>query len=103
MTRHTVLEAKRRCDWNMTDSASRVAEPLTTSVGRFVVMGWVMISCAVTGQAVSTGITTDQFALDRAQPFTAWARCSACGGEHAWSKSDAWLCEAEPPETSRAA
>lgn len=66
-------------------------------------MGRVMISCTVTGKAVSTGIETDQFALDLAKSFESWTNCSACGGEHLWSRSDAWICEAVPHGTSRAA
>jgi len=66
-------------------------------------MGYVMILCRVTGKPVWTGIETDQFALDQAKRFMASLHCPACGSEHLWSRTDAWICEAPPRETSRAA
>lgn len=61
-------------------------------------MGCVMITCPVTGTAVSTGIETEQSTLDRAKSFTSRIVCRACGGEHMWSRRDAWICEFAPFE-----
>ncbi len=59
-------------------------------------MGRVMISCPVTGKAVSTGIETDRFTLELARAFNSRSHCRACGGEHRWSNADAWICESPP-------
>jgi hypothetical protein len=59
-------------------------------------MGWVMISCPVTGRAISTGIETDHFSLKQVRSFTSRCSCQACGGEHAWSNFDAWICDTSP-------
>jgi hypothetical protein len=66
-------------------------------------MGCVMIRCPVTGTAVSTGIDTDLATLQEALPFRSVAHCAACGGEHQWSRSDAWICETFPFERPSAA
>ena len=59
-------------------------------------MGRVMISCPVTGTAISTGIEADRFSLEAAKAFQSRARCPACGNEHIWSRTDAWICESGP-------
>jgi H2-forming N5,N10-methylenetetrahydromethanopterin dehydrogenase-like enzyme len=56
-------------------------------------MGCVMITCSVTGKAVSTGIETELATLQQAVPFVSSAHCAACGAQHQWSHSDAWICE----------
>lgn len=64
-------------------------------------MGHVMITCPVTGKPVSTGIDAELAALDQAIPFRAFVHCPACGAEHAWSRSDAFISEAVPFEEPR--
>ncbi len=66
-------------------------------------MGCVMISCPVTGNAVSTGIETDHYALELAKAFKSRSRCSECGGEHIWSKTDVWICDTVPYQQPHAA
>ena len=66
-------------------------------------MGCVMITCPVTGQAVSTGIETELASLQQADPFRSSVWCPACRGEHSWSRSDAWICETIPFQGSNAA
>ncbi len=61
-------------------------------------MGRVMIACPVTGKAVSTGIETELATPQQAVPFVSSARCAACGAQHQWSHSDAWICETMPFE-----
>ena len=59
-------------------------------------MGCVMITCPITGQAVSTGIDTELGTLQQADPFLSSTRCAACGARHQWSRSDAWICDSTP-------
>ena len=66
-------------------------------------MGCVMITCPVTGKPVSTGIDTELATLQQAIPFRSSIRCPACGAEHSWSGSDAWICETIPFGGSNAA
>jgi hypothetical protein len=66
-------------------------------------MGCVMILCPVTGKPVSTGIDTELSTLEQAHPFVSRLACSACGQEHRWSRSDAWICDALPAAGGRAA
>lgn len=66
-------------------------------------MGCVMITCPATGKAVSTGVDTELATLEQAIPFLSSTLCPACGAEHLWSRSDAWICETIPFEPSNAA
>jgi hypothetical protein len=55
----------------------------------------IMLACPRTGQFVPTGIETDIdtfIALPEALSLT-W--CPACGGNHYWTKSQAWICSTE--------
>jgi hypothetical protein len=56
-------------------------------------MSIIMIKCLATGQAVSTGMATDQAAWQKLADD--WAGeaviCPACHTMHAWIKSDAFL------------
>ena len=55
----------------------------------------IMIACTRNGQFFSTGIETDVdtfIALPEALSLT---RCPACGGNHYWTKSQAWICNVE--------
>jgi hypothetical protein len=62
-----------------------------------------MIICPVTGKAVSTGIDTEIATLEQAYPFQSSVLCPACGAEHSWTRSDAWICETIPFERSKVA
>jgi hypothetical protein len=52
-------------------------------------MAIIMIKCPSKSCAVSTGIEVSD--VDQLPAVTATMACSACGGEHEWSKNQAWL------------
>jgi endogenous inhibitor of DNA gyrase (YacG/DUF329 family) len=54
-------------------------------------MSLVMIKCPVTGKAVSTAIETEASSFRRLPKITAHMRCPACGRDHEWTVSSAWL------------
>jgi hypothetical protein len=54
-------------------------------------MNVVMITCPQTGRSVSTGIEIDPATFATLPHIPAQMRCSACGGDHVWSKEQAWL------------
>ena len=54
-------------------------------------MSLVMIKCPVTGRAVSTAIETEASSFRRLPKVTAHMRCPACGRDHEWTVSSAWL------------
>lgn len=54
-------------------------------------MSTVMIRCPSTGTAVSTEIETELGDFRRLPHIMAKMRCPACGQEHAWLTSSAWL------------
>jgi len=54
-------------------------------------MSSVMIKCPVTGRAVSTAIETEPNSFRRLPKVTARMRCPACGQDHEWTVSSAWL------------
>ena len=54
-------------------------------------MSLVMIKCPVTGRAVSTAIETEASSFRRLPQVTAHMRCRACGCDHEWTVSSAWL------------
>ena len=54
-------------------------------------MSPVMIKCPVTGRAVSTAIETEPNSFRRLPKVTAHMRCPACGRDHEWTISSAWL------------
>jgi len=54
-------------------------------------MSAVMIKCPVTGKAVSTAIETEASSFRRLPKVTAHMRCPACGRDHEWTVSSAWL------------
>jgi hypothetical protein len=56
-------------------------------------MGVVMIKCPTTGRAVSTGIEVDADTFANLPDVSSRLGCSACGTQHSWSKSEAWLAE----------
>ncbi len=68
-------------------------------------MSAVMIRCPVAGRPVSTGIETEPTVFRRLPKVAARIRCPACGQEHIWNTSVAWLA-VEPtvhPPTARPA
>jgi hypothetical protein len=52
-------------------------------------MAIIMISCPSKKCAVSTEIEVSD--VDQLPTVTATMVCSACGGEHQWTKDKAWL------------
>lgn len=66
-------------------------------------MGGVMIACPSNGEAVWTGIDTDAESFKRFPSLALSIACRACGGQHTWSKADAWLCDPLPFAVVRAA
>jgi hypothetical protein len=56
-------------------------------------MSVLMIRCPATGQAISTGIETDQNNLNKIPNVLARTRCPMCRLEHVWWKREAWLAD----------
>ena len=54
-------------------------------------MSSVMIRCPATGRAVSTAIETEPSVFRKLPKVAARMHCSACGKEHVWTVSSAWL------------
>ncbi len=54
-------------------------------------MSSVMIRCPVTGHSVSTAIETEPSVFRKLPKVAAQMRCPACGQDHTWSVSSAWL------------
>jgi hypothetical protein len=57
----------------------------------------IMITCPETGKAISTGVFSDSKSLALTPFFVSHVQCPACGGQHSWSKSDAWLRDRAAP------
>jgi len=56
-------------------------------------MSSVMIKCPNTGLTVSTAIETSQAVFRVLPEVPARMTCPACGKEHIWTASSAWLAE----------
>jgi len=54
-------------------------------------MSSVMIRCPDTGRAVSTAIETESSVFRKLPRVAARMHCPACGQDHVWSVSSAWL------------
>jgi hypothetical protein len=54
-------------------------------------MSSVMIRCPATGQAVSTAIEVEPIVFRSLPKIAARMYCPACGKEHVWMTSSAWL------------
>jgi predicted RNA-binding Zn-ribbon protein involved in translation (DUF1610 family) len=54
-------------------------------------MSSVMIRCPNTGHPVSTAIETEPSVFRKLPKISARMRCPACGQEHIWAVSSAWL------------
>jgi len=54
-------------------------------------MSSVMIRCPNTGRAVSTAIETEPAVFRKLPKIASRMRCPACGEEHDWSVTSAWL------------
>lgn len=72
-------------------------------------MSSVMIRCPVTGLSVSTAIETEPSVFRKLPKIAAHMCCPACGQDHTWSVSSAWLAgeprlvQPGPPSTIEAA
>jgi hypothetical protein len=60
-------------------------------------MSSVMIRCPNTGRAVSTAIETEPTVFRRLPKVASRMLCPACGEEHDWSVSSAWLSGEQRP------
>jgi len=56
-------------------------------------MGTLLTICPVTAREIATGIETDRSTMERVASFVGQVHCPWCGGEHALSKSNAWVSE----------
>jgi hypothetical protein len=56
-------------------------------------MGVVMIRCPASGRDVSTGIEVDAATFDALPNVSSRMHCPACGAQHDWSKTEAWLAD----------
>ena len=54
-------------------------------------MSTIMIRCPETGSAISTGIECEDDDFKKLPFVITQTTCPSCGGEHSWSKTDAWL------------
>ena len=54
-------------------------------------MSSVMIRCPVTDREVSTAIETEPSVFRKLPKVAAFMRCPACGQDHVWAVSSAWL------------
>jgi hypothetical protein len=54
-------------------------------------MSSVMIKCPNTGRSVSTAIETEPSVFRRLPKVASRMLCPACGQEHVWMTSSAWL------------
>jgi endogenous inhibitor of DNA gyrase (YacG/DUF329 family) len=72
-------------------------------------MSSVMIRCPNTGRPVSTGIEVEPTEFCKLPKVAARMHCPACGEDHGWTTSSAWLAgeprlvEAERPREIEAA
>jgi hypothetical protein len=63
-------------------------------------MGVLMIRCAKTGRAISTGKFVEPAAL-RSSPGIFWANLlSTLDATHEWFAKDAWVCDSESAQQS---
>jgi hypothetical protein len=56
-------------------------------------MGLLMIRCAKTGQAISTGRHVDSAAFRSSPVFFGHTYCPHCQTAHEWFARDAWICD----------
>ena len=54
-------------------------------------MSSVMIKCPSTGRAVSTAIEVEPSVFRKLPEVVGRMQCPACGHEHVWTTSSAWL------------
>jgi hypothetical protein len=54
-------------------------------------MASVMIVCPETRREIYTGIETDEASFARLPDVISRTQCPICGGEHLWTKGNAWL------------
>ena len=56
-------------------------------------VGTIMIRCAKTGRAISTGIETDEDSFARLADVLSRTHCPVCGLDHVWWTREAWLAD----------
>jgi hypothetical protein len=77
------------------ETARRMPGPLhgRRPLARRHTMSTIMIKCPQTGLAVSTGIEVERDTFVALPDAEAQMLCPACGGDHIWSKGQAWLAD----------
>jgi hypothetical protein len=56
-------------------------------------MSSVMIRCPISGESVSTAIEVEPSVFRKLPKISARMLCPACGQEHVWATSSAWLAD----------
>jgi hypothetical protein len=56
-------------------------------------MSMIATRCPQTGRAIATGIETDRSTFEELPDIPGKFRCPACGSQHEWCKSEAWLAD----------
>jgi hypothetical protein len=65
-------------------------------------MGYLMIKCPKTGDAIFTGLTADRESFAVMPVFFGRVSCPTCGATHEWFARDAWVRDVSPaPGASR--
>jgi len=54
-------------------------------------MTHILTRCPIIGCGVQTGITTQMVNFNSLPNVAVMMHCAACGGDHSWKPSDAWM------------
>ena len=54
-------------------------------------MSMIITRCPRTWREIATGIDTDPYSFKSLPDIPANVKCPACGNQHKWRKSEAWL------------
>jgi hypothetical protein len=65
------------------------------------IMFEIMIRCPNTSREIFTGVLSDPGSFALTSFFVSHVSCPACGQQHRWSKSDAWLNDSRPSSPDR--
>jgi hypothetical protein len=60
-------------------------------------MSDILTRCSKTGEAIRTGLTTEMIELDTLPKISIPIQCPACGQQHTWTPSAAWIEGDRPP------
>jgi hypothetical protein len=62
-------------------------------------MADILTRCPKTGEPIRTGVTSEMVELDTLPKVLVPVQCSACGGQHSWTPSTAWVGDDTPTPT----